>query len=100
MKAHAKKVSDRYIVEKNGLHTHVYCYKLAKQIEILINNELRPNKAYIEYLKTKGINTTIGYIESRILRLISESRYKRWGYIKPKKQKYHNVNKGYHRRIV
>ena len=90
MKAHAKQVKDGCIVEKNGSHTHVPSYRLAKRIALLINTESKPNKAYIECLRREGIETDIDYIESRILRLVSESRYKRWKYAKPKKQKYYN----------
>jgi len=93
LKAHAKIVRcGGCIVIKNGKHTHISNIKLAKEVATLINNECKPNKAFCEHLRRLGIETTTDYIESRILRLVSESRYNKWKYSKPKKKQY--VNRG------
>ena len=103
MKAKAKLTHSGYIVEKNGNHTHIgckQCKRVAKAVEELINLESRPNKSYLDYIYRRyGTSTTIEYLESRIFRLVSESKYKSWKYWKPKKQKYVNVNKGV-RRVI
>ena len=91
MKAKAKLTQCGYIVEKNGNHTHCNKKRIAKAVEELVNSESRPNKSYIDYIYIRyGTETTIEYLESRIFRLVSESKYKTWKYWKPRKQKYYN----------
>ena len=91
MNAKAEQVKNGCIVTKNGLHTHVKCMGIARSVEKLVNSESKPNEDYIKYIHDRfGINTTIEYLESRILRLVSKSRYKKWKEWKPRKQKYVN----------